>query len=218
MNVLMSIKPMWIELIASGKKTLEIRKSMPKNVKYPFKVYMYCTKGIKSRPFDNPWSSKYINFSPAGYNKGSWYDIEGTIVGEFTVNHITRFSAHEEPLHFVDGIVRGGYTICDDISSKYFGSTGYVILRDSCLTGKQMVDYIGDNKIGFAWEISDVVIYDKPKYLSDFYKTCTKKDCDGCEFLHFPLEDWETPYCDTKERRQITRPPQSWCFVEEGIY
>ena len=170
-SVLMSIWPMWIELIASGRKILEIRKSMPKDVKYPFKVYMYCTKGIKGRPKSNPWSSEYINFSYAEYNKGSWYDIEGTVVGEFTVNHITRFSAHEEPQHLADGLVRDGFTMCDDITSKYFGIARYSILRDSCLTGKEMLDYIGDNKIGFAWEISDVVIYDKPKQLSDFYKT-----------------------------------------------
>lgn len=40
--ILMSIQPKWCELIASGKKTVEIRKTAPKDT--PFKVYMYCTK------------------------------------------------------------------------------------------------------------------------------------------------------------------------------
>ena len=40
--ILMSIQPKWCELIASGKKTVEVRKSAPKET--PFKVYMYCTK------------------------------------------------------------------------------------------------------------------------------------------------------------------------------
>ena len=42
--ILISIKPKWCELIASGKKTVEVRKTKPK-LETPFKVYIYCTKG-----------------------------------------------------------------------------------------------------------------------------------------------------------------------------
>jgi predicted transcriptional regulator len=42
-SVLISIQPRWCELIASGKKTVEIRKSKPK-LETPFKVYIYMTK------------------------------------------------------------------------------------------------------------------------------------------------------------------------------
>ena len=38
--VLISIKPEWVELILSGKKTIEVRKGLP-NLKQPFKVYIY---------------------------------------------------------------------------------------------------------------------------------------------------------------------------------
>lgn len=41
--VLMSIRPQWCELIASGEKTVEVRKTRPK-LETPFKVYIYCTK------------------------------------------------------------------------------------------------------------------------------------------------------------------------------
>ena len=44
--VLISIKPEWCELIASGKKTVEVRKSRPK-LETPFKCYIYCTKAPK---------------------------------------------------------------------------------------------------------------------------------------------------------------------------
>lgn len=40
--VLISIQPKWCELIASGKKTQEVRKNRPK-LETPFKVYIYCT-------------------------------------------------------------------------------------------------------------------------------------------------------------------------------
>lgn len=40
--ILMSIRPKWCELIANGAKTIEVRKTAPKEV--PFKVYIYQTK------------------------------------------------------------------------------------------------------------------------------------------------------------------------------
>lgn len=41
-SVLISIQPKWCELIASGKKTIEVRKTRPK-IETPFKRYIYCT-------------------------------------------------------------------------------------------------------------------------------------------------------------------------------
>ncbi len=40
--VMISIQPKWCELIASGKKTIEVRKTKPK-IDTPFKCYIYCT-------------------------------------------------------------------------------------------------------------------------------------------------------------------------------
>lgn len=41
-SVLISIRPKWCELIASGEKTIEVRKTRPK-LETPFKCYIYCT-------------------------------------------------------------------------------------------------------------------------------------------------------------------------------
>lgn len=63
--------------------------------------------------------------------------------------------------------------------------------------------YIGANRTGYGWHISNLTIYDKPKELSEFCKPdiCTrgvqKYDCIGC---------WDC---------EIKRPPLSWCYVEE---
>jgi predicted transcriptional regulator len=48
--VLMSIQPKWCELIASCKKTVEVRKTKPK-LETPFKVYIYETQGRTETPF-----------------------------------------------------------------------------------------------------------------------------------------------------------------------
>lgn len=43
-SVLISIKPKYCELIANGKKTIEVRKTRPK-IEMPFKCYIYCSYG-----------------------------------------------------------------------------------------------------------------------------------------------------------------------------
>ena len=40
---MLSIRPKWCELIASGRKTIEVRKTRPK-LDPPFACYIYCTK------------------------------------------------------------------------------------------------------------------------------------------------------------------------------
>lgn len=42
--VMLSIRPKWCEKIASGEKTIEVRKTRPK-LETPFKCYIYCTQG-----------------------------------------------------------------------------------------------------------------------------------------------------------------------------
>ena len=43
-SVLISIRPKWVEKIANGEKTVEVRKTAPK-CEVPFKCYIYETKG-----------------------------------------------------------------------------------------------------------------------------------------------------------------------------
>ena len=42
--VMVSIRPRWVELIAARKKTVEVRKDMPKCVEAPFTCYIYQTR------------------------------------------------------------------------------------------------------------------------------------------------------------------------------
>ena len=72
--VLISIRPRWVELIASGKKTVEIRKTRPK-LETPFKCYIYETKGKVERARGD--EDGYI------YQEGC-----GAVVGEFVCDSI----------------------------------------------------------------------------------------------------------------------------------
>ena len=112
-----------------------------------------------------------------------------------------------------------GEFICDKVYSiKNRGSSFSVadeeqsvtneIARQSCLYYDDMVSYFG-NKDGFGWHISDLKIYDKPKELSEFCIPC-KVSCENCKNpLYF--ECW----CEEKGEKIVTRPPLSWCYVED---
>lgn len=70
-SVLIAIQPKWCELIASGKKTIEVRKTAPK-LQTPFKCYIYCTlSGSNEIAKDlNKWYQK------------KWYNKKGKVIPE----------------------------------------------------------------------------------------------------------------------------------------
>ena len=68
------------------------------------------------------------------------------------------------------------------------------ISEESCVSPRQMHEYL-KGRTGYGWSISDLKIYDTPRDLREF--TGLRQTKFGAE----PVP--------------ITRPPQSWCYVEE---
>ena len=66
----------------------------------------------------------------------------------------------------------------------------------TCLTQSEIIAYIGDKGRCYGWHMSDLCIYDQPKGLDEFTRLRETK------FGSEPVT--------------IKRPPQSWCYVEEG--
>lgn len=189
-SVLISIRPQWCEKIANGTKTIEVRKTRPK-LETPFKCYIYCTKGRG----DCLWRWD-----------GIWYDtqfpnerpnrLDGKVIGEFVCDKILDI-----------------FISCSDPNMKGlpFPCTG--------LTDREIMDYLGNGKAGYGWHISDLVIYDTPKVLSQFV-TEGDCDCDNCHKCYwldrgngYNVEDDCNLVYDYKP---LFRPPQSWCYVEGG--
>lgn len=77
--VLISIHPKWCDLIADGKKTVEVRKTKPK-ISTPFKVYIYCTKPYTASTEDR----FYIYLPPHDTPK----QVNGKVIGEFVCDRI----------------------------------------------------------------------------------------------------------------------------------
>ena len=66
-----------------------------------------------------------------------------------------------------------------------------------------------NGKTLYGWHISDLKIYDKPKELSEF-----KKINRECLYADLGLTKRDCPECKN-ESCFMSRPPQSWCYVEE---
>ena len=161
-SVLISIQPKWCELIANGKKTIEVRKTQPR-LNTPFKVYIYCT-----------------NWKDNTYWKNHYKDKLGKVIGEFVCDKIML-----------------------DIPRTLYASHKLVV--NSCIPPKELIDYVGEGNFLYFWHISNLVIYDKPRDLGEFRKPIEchrgkdRENCVGC---------WDC---------EITRPPQSWCYVEKLV-
>lgn len=76
--VLLSIAPKWCELIAIGKKTVEVRKTSPK-LHPPFKCYIYETKGKTDVP---------VFVDEEGHEI---YEGRRKVIGEFVCDRIDEF-------------------------------------------------------------------------------------------------------------------------------
>ncbi len=74
--VMLSIRPKWVEKIANGEKTIEVRKTRPK-LDTPFECYIYCTL------------PKYTHedFIATDYPRPQFYG-GGKVIGEFTCKRI----------------------------------------------------------------------------------------------------------------------------------
>ena len=185
--VLISIRPQWCQKIASGEKTIEVRKTRPK-LETPFKCYIYCTRDKHLAFMQNQTGTNLIACMdvdaaiPVGGAIGN-----GRVIGKFTCNRIDRLAPANEPY--------GIYDIDDN----------YVL--QTCLENGALWDY-GHGTPLYGWHISDLRIYDTPKELSEFKTLCrVDSDCCACPYYNYTKMD-----CDS---RVIGRPPQSWCYVDD---
>lgn len=167
--VLISIQPKWCEKIASGEKTLEVRKTRPK-LETPFKCYIYCTLSGSKEFFRDT-----LNGDVAAWNRGKWSERKGMVIGEFVCDKVTPF----------------------DVPYPAFQKKlDKAIMEQSCLTYYQLHRYAYHDCL-YGWHISDLVIYDKPRALDQFW-----------------VESNQT--YDYPQLVKLKRPPQSWCYVEDG--
>ena len=216
--VLISIKPEWVERIADGSKVVEVRKNKPK-LPIPFKCYIYESQGrryswgVKPDTIANHDEDRFLDCRRGmpdvkKDDNGNPYFSYGRmrVIGEFVCDEIKDYYPIDTK---------------DPINKPY----GDEIEKESCLSTKQVNDY-GFRTLGygmlFGLHITDLVIYDKPKELREFRTLCKYRNDDGscqykkvdCECVKFDFNpDYSVNFAECCDF--ITRPPQSWCYVEE---
>lgn len=220
--ILASIQPQPCQNIASLKKQWEIRKTKPK-LEVPFKVYIYCTQlstnnPISSIAYENPKGNLYYG------RKHFLSFFTSKVIGEFICDRIEEF---ESEFYNDDTVMNAIYRIIRDednpeeyeiaeTASNEDDSEKFWICRESCLSFNEIKEYIGydkPEKTFYGWHISQLKMYDKPKEINAFFKVCKQDlrrsafDKDFC--LSCPKQKGDT--CTNT----LTRPPQSWCYVEE---
>jgi hypothetical protein len=199
-NVLISLNPQWCHFLANGEKSIEIRKTKP-SIDVPFKCYIYCANK----------KNCFVNIHDARNS----YTGNGKVIGEFVCDKID--------------VYRFDWVAFTAWGEKNFDIDD-ITLKKTCLTREQFNNYgiseFSHRENLYGWHISDVKIYDKPKALSEFSRyRYSEKIMDEGDFACYKPDDCTCmDYYDGGDncfecifggRKQITRPPQSWCYVDE---
>ena len=193
-SVLIAIQPYWVFLIIAKTMGWEIDQEKTVEVRKTF-------------PKAVDWNKKSIIY--CSKNKQSFNRIPkkyqplmekflGKVIGEFVCDRIVDIPYSQ---YFVD----------------YYHTMPQDDLEATCLCMGNIDEYLL-SKDGFGWHITDLVIYDKPKELSEFNLYKPKK-CDSyrngvCSASYrSDVVLCENLNCILKS--EVKRPPQSWCYVVE---
>ena len=186
--VLISIKPEWVDLILSGKKTIEVRKGLP-NLKQPFKVYIYCTKG------NSPKDILYIAQYDEKNNYIGDYLANGKIVAEFICNSIIEWNKDDYGAN------------CYDIDDDSFEAACIPLMSDYWEYGK--------GKTLYGWRIRDLKVYNEPHDITEFSQSKFIKSATWFGALPSKSIDVNRLLNSARiETKWLTRAPQSWCYVD----
>ena len=169
-SILLSIRPEWVAKILNGEKTIEVRKQFPKD--YVGWVYIYCTKDYKKILFENGGYGWRLN--TWNKNKNAITTNNGKVVARFWCDNIEEIT-----------------------TEKWSPSKEQNLLKESCLTENQLFDYcnLESGKPFYAIHISKLEIFDRPKYLNEYYKTYIETE----KGIYYQV---------------LTKAPQNYCYIE----
>lgn len=207
--ILMSIQPQWLEKILNREKLIEIRKTMPK-CELPIDVYLYCTNTPK---YHHLYDLTYVNkgdtlYAVTQHNKYSLVPegfLNGKVVAKFTLN--TLKEVYCERLN--NGV---GYDYYYELE---YGTS---IVEEANISENELYNYLGykdrPEKVGYAWYIDNLEIFDKPKELSKFVNSRALSYDDWLYGIYNGHKGSRNNYNSYLNVFRIKRPPQSWQYVE----
>lgn len=122
--------------------------------------------------------------------------LNGKVIGEFICNDIT----------YLGNIATDPWIYLSGSTHEYHKR---LVTEKACLTENEMLCYGGQ----YAWHISALKIYDEPRELREFRKSGALSYDDWLYGMYngkaeSSYETYLLPFV-------LTRPPQSWYYVEE---
>lgn len=204
-SVLASLKPYYYYLVGEGIKKIEVRKSQPKADDWDKETYFYMSKDEKS-----------FAMIPKEFQE-KYRKHFGKVGLRFVCDRITDISVSVRNCN-------------EDYNHVYHNDE----CKGSCLTWKELQEY-GKGKTLYGWHITNLVIYDEPKELNEFWaynaelNKLFNEGEDYCAWGRCETENGCSNDCDTENIlncyqcwadwngwcHRLARPFQSWGYVEE---
>lgn len=209
-SVLISIQPYWVFLIIAKtmgwsidkEKTVEVRKNYPKSNDWNKVVKIYCSKDKKSFA---KIPKEYQSFMEK---------FLGKVIGEFVCDEIDTITKRGVGNSFDYCYLNLNEWGNDDIEIEILA------IKKSCISKDELNLYSKNVYKLYAWHISNLVIYEKPRELGEFYTdSCINFRTGECVaptnecVYQFHNSQGDIQPCITK----LKRPPQSWCYVESEV-
>jgi len=204
-SIFISVQSQYAVNILNGSKTLELRKSVPKDIDKIIKehggiwVYMYVTKG---KPYLQVFDDEIIKIypkTPKYIVDNDWHGTTDTLNGKVVARWW--FDGYNT-LQNID--------YQEAMSGQLYKAYGITPLQQFklCLTYDEIKAY-GNGKDLYAWHISKLEIFDKPMVLGEFISHKLVENVCGSE---------EKCYQDTtdyfiRKNQGLTRPSQSWQYI-----
>jgi len=140
--LILSVRPEHAYNILTGKKTLELRKSVPKGFKGW--VYVYVTKGIRLSVVHDDENGKTYYYLNSNWGR----ELNGTIPFRFWFDDY------------------------DDVSTKYRIDKNQIerVIEQACVSYEDFDNYVNDRENVYGWHIKKLEVFDKPMWLSEFAK------------------------------------------------
>lgn len=153
----------------------------------------------KTRPkLDAPFKC-YIYCTQSGVALGAW-GKHGKVIGEFTCDRIYKIDKGDSTGFLFKA---GGLSVYKQAAEEKCG------LRVA-MTDDELHGYLGHCQ-GYGWHIVDLRIYDQPMELTEFRRSCPNDlYCEDCA-----MYSNNNGICNNGAL-PLRRPPQSWCYVQEG--
>ena len=189
-NILLSIKPKYVAKILNREKTIEIRKTMPK-CDLPITVYIYCTKeNATTKPLLLA-NKDIVSDNLLNQHNVRW--LNGKVVAKFTLRKVEEFTN-------------------DELWEKCFKTEE--LITKSCVPFSRLMAYSRASSI-YAYHIEDLVIFDKPRELSEFkhYQDERIKVMGNPYPISF-FGSVAYHYEKKSVLKPLTKAPQNFCYVE----